>query len=162
MVDFQNLDLLIVEEIQNAYLLIFRPIENQLAETYMHHGGPFTTEQVENVKTLLRILLFLVAMGPVFVLQLPASQYILPLFSFHVGTTAWSHFTVVNCSALKLENRVVETGGLTALFTNILFPIYIWVVFLVLRHKLLKIFTRLGIGIIFYFLGVLSMLNIDG
>ena len=36
MVDFQNLDLLIVEEIQNACLLIFRPIENPLAETYMH------------------------------------------------------------------------------------------------------------------------------
>ena len=36
MVDFQNLDLLINEEIQNACLLIFRPIENQLAETYMH------------------------------------------------------------------------------------------------------------------------------
>ena len=100
------------------------------------YGGPFTTEQVENVKTLLRILLFLVAMGPVFVLQLPASQYILPLFSFYVGTSAWSHFTVVNSSALKLVTRVVETGGLTALFTNILFPIYIWVVFLVLRHKL--------------------------
>ena len=33
MVDFQNLDLLINEEIQNACLLIFRPIENQLAET---------------------------------------------------------------------------------------------------------------------------------
>ena len=126
------------------------------------YGGPFTTEQVENVKTLLRILLLLVAMGPVFVLQLPASQYILPLFSFHVGTSAWSHFTVVNCSALKLVTRVVETGGLTALFTNILFPIYIWVVFLVLRHKLPKIFTRLGIGIIFCFLGVLSMLIIDG
>ena len=36
MVDFQNLDLLINEDIQNACLLIFRPIENQLAETYMH------------------------------------------------------------------------------------------------------------------------------
>ena len=36
MIDFQNLDLLIAEEIQNACLLIFRPIENQLAETYMH------------------------------------------------------------------------------------------------------------------------------
>ena len=38
MVDFQNLDLLIVEEIQNACLLILRPIENQLAETYMHRA----------------------------------------------------------------------------------------------------------------------------
>ena len=30
---------MINEEIQNACLLIFRPIENQLAETYMHPCG---------------------------------------------------------------------------------------------------------------------------
>ena len=45
MVDFQNLDLLINEEIQNACLLIFRPIENQLAETYMHRTCTHLTNQ---------------------------------------------------------------------------------------------------------------------
>ena len=29
------------------------------------YGGPFTTEQVEDVKTLLRIFLVLIALGPV-------------------------------------------------------------------------------------------------
>ena len=46
-------------------------------------GGPFTTEQVENVKTFLRILLILFAVGPVFVLEVPASYFIAPLFSMH-------------------------------------------------------------------------------
>ena len=58
------------------------------------YGGPFTTEQVENVKTLLRILIFLVAIGPVFVLQLPSSRYIFPLFTFHAGTAESSHYTI--------------------------------------------------------------------
>ena len=125
------------------------------------YGGPFTTEQVENVKTLLRILIFLVAIGPVFVLQLPSSRYIFPLFSFHAGTAQSSHYTIKNCSALKVGTYIVETGGLTALFTNILFPFYIWVIFSLLRHKVPKIFTRLGIGVILCLLGVVSMLIID-
>ena len=43
-------------------------------------GGPFTTEQVENVKIFLRILLILFALGPVFV---TASYLIFPLFAMH-------------------------------------------------------------------------------
>ena len=43
-------------------------------------GGLFTTEQVENVKTFLRILLILFALGPVFV---TASYLIFPLFAMH-------------------------------------------------------------------------------
>ena len=41
-------------------------------------GGPFTTEQVENVKTFLRILLILFAVGPIFALEVPASFLIAP------------------------------------------------------------------------------------
>ena len=126
------------------------------------YGGPLTTEQVENVKTLLRILTLLLVMGPVFVLQLPASQYIFPLFSFHAGTAGSSHLSVRNCSMLIAMTRIVETGGLTAVFTNIIFPVYIWIVFSLLRRNLPKIFTRLGIGIILSLLGVVSMLIIDG
>ena len=46
-------------------------------------GGTFTTEQVENVKTFLRILLVLVALGPVFALEVPASFFIFPMFGLH-------------------------------------------------------------------------------
>jgi peptide/histidine transporter 3/4 len=36
-------------------------------------GGPFTTEQVEDVKTFIRILLVLFAVGPAFALEVPAT-----------------------------------------------------------------------------------------
>ena len=45
-------------------------------------GGPFTTEQVENVKTFLRILLVLIAVGPVFL----GSAW----FLFCLSTVWWS------------------------------------------------------------------------
>ena len=48
------------------------------------YGGPFTTEQVENVKTLLRILLVLFAVGPVFSMEVVASVFVFPLASAHM------------------------------------------------------------------------------
>ena len=44
-------------------------------------GGPFTTEQVEDVKTFLRILLVLLAVGPAFILEVPASYFIFPFLA---------------------------------------------------------------------------------
>ena len=37
------------------------------------YGGPFTTEQVEDVKTLFRILTLLISLGPMFVMDIPSS-----------------------------------------------------------------------------------------
>ena len=48
------------------------------------YGGPFTVEQVENVKTLLRILFLLFSIGPVFALEVPSSYFIFPIFGFHI------------------------------------------------------------------------------
>ena len=47
-------------------------------------GGPFTTEQVENLKTLFRMLVILFAIGPVFALEVPASYFIFPSFGMHL------------------------------------------------------------------------------
>ena len=47
-------------------------------------GGPFTTEQVENVKTFFRMLVILFATGPVFALEVPASHFIFPSFGMHL------------------------------------------------------------------------------
>ena len=124
------------------------------------YGGPFTTEQVENVKTLLRILIFLVALGPLFILQLPASRYIFPLFSFHAGIAQPRHYSR-NCTIHNLVPKIVDTGGWIAIFTDISFPLYIWIVFFILRRNRPRIFTRLGTGVVLSLLGVISMLIID-
>ena len=48
------------------------------------YGDPFTTEQVENVKTFFRIsLLVLLALGPTFALEVPASFLVFPVFELH-------------------------------------------------------------------------------
>ena len=49
------------------------------------YGGPFTTEQVEDVKTFFRILFVLLALGPVFALDLPTSLFMSIKFGGHTG-----------------------------------------------------------------------------
>ena len=122
------------------------------------YGGPFSTEQVENVKTFFRIISVLLTLGPIYVLQIPASSYVFPLFGLHT-----SNVTVEEspCSVNALLTLLVKVGCLKAAIPTISFPIYIWFIFSVLNRKLPKIFTRLLLGIILNLLGVISMLVID-
>ena len=119
-------------------------------------GGPFTVEQVEDVKTLFRILLVLVALGPIHVLQVSVSPLIFPLFSLHVGKIIKFD---ISCRAVWPQLRSV--GALMPIISVLFFPVYIWLVFSVFRNKMPRMFTRLGIGIVLFLLGVFSMLVID-
>ena len=120
------------------------------------YGGPFTTEEVENVKTLFRILSVLLALGPVYTLLLPATVYIFPLFALHTSQTPDSP-----CSANALWTVMLKDGSLEATMPALLWPFYIWLVFSVLRKNMPKIFRRLGLGIVVSLLGVMTMLVID-
>ena len=48
-------------------------------------GGPFSTEQVENVKTFVRIFVILLVVGSVFVLEVSSSSFGFPLISTHIA-----------------------------------------------------------------------------
>ena len=107
------------------------------------YGGPFTTEQVENVKTLLKMLLLLLSLAPIHVL-VPASQYFFPLFGYHIGIDnkskqVWSQFA---------QNELLNT-----LSSNILFPVYTWCMYSLCRHRIPKMLARLGTGIVLTLLG---------
>ena len=128
------------------------------------YGGPFTTEQVENVKTLFRILLILLAVGPVFSLEVPASFFFFPLFGMHsLHFHNSKHYTHGFCdSESTWKLYIMAIGGMKNLMsTIIIFPTYIWIVFSLLHKNIPKLFTRLGIGIAISLLGVISLLIID-
>ena len=120
------------------------------------YGGPFTTEQVENVKTFFRILLVLLALGPVFVLDVPTSFFMFIVFDIHIG----NHPSIVDqtCDGAFI---MLQKGSINNLIGVFLYPLYIWAVFSLLRHRMPKIFIRLALSIVFCLLGVLSMLSID-
>ena len=116
------------------------------------YGGPFSTEEVENVKTLFRIIVILISLGPVFVIQVPASRYIFALFSYHTHLLKGSNTVWI---------RFVENRFLMSLAENILFSFYIWYIFSHLRKRIPKMLLRLMAGIILSLLGVISMLITD-
>ena len=104
------------------------------------YGGPFKTEQVENVKTFFRILLVLIALAPVFVLEVPTSFFMFMVFGIHIG----NHPSVVNqtCDSSLI---ILQKGSMNNLLVILLCPLYIWFIFSVFRRCIPKIFIRLGL-----------------
>ena len=127
------------------------------------YGGPFSVEQVENVKTFLRILLMLLTLGPVFSLEVPASYFVFPLFGLHV-LHYHRHFGKDFCggSDLLWETIFVGTGSFKTMLSMLcFFPIYIWITISLLHNKLKTLFTRILTGIVLCLLGIISLLVID-
>ena len=119
-------------------------------------GGPFTTEQVEDVKTFFRILVVLLALGPIYILEVPTSYFVFPLFTLHTGLGP--KFETGNCTARWL---VVESGTLGYLISVIIFPLYIWLIYSVLWRCIPRMFVRLFLGGVLLFLTVIFMLATD-
>ena len=122
-------------------------------ETY---GGPFTTEQVEDVKTFLRMLTVLLVLGPVFMLDIPSTATF-SMFAEHF-TTNRVNIMNRNCT---LTWAILDSGTLKYLSATVFMIAYIWLIYSVFRNCIPKIFFRLWIAHFFFVVGVVSMLLID-
>ena len=120
------------------------------------YGGPFTTSDVEDVKTFVRVLLVLLALGPVFILEVSTSHIVLPLLAFHSGTKN----SLINGSCTG-KWVVLESGSLSNLTSIFFLPIYIWIIYSLLRNRVPKILHRLGVSVFLYIMTNLSMLVVD-
>ena len=122
------------------------------------YGGPFTTEEVENVKTFLRIVIVLFTIGPLFALEVPASYFVFPLFGLHT----LKHIKYPGYKLCTGEYNLLGTGSLIHILTTIVFfPVCIVAMVAMPCRKALGFFTRIFIGAAFSLLGVTSMLITD-
>ena len=125
------------------------------------YGGPFSTEQVEDLKTFMRILLILFAMGPAYTLEVPASFFVFPLFGLH-SLHYYHHYRNQFCSGKYIWEILMESGSMMNIVTTaVLLPLYIWIIFSLLRRKVPKLFLRLGLGITICLLGIVSLLIVE-
>ena len=93
-----------------------------------------------------------------FVLEVPASYFIAPLFSMHFHQF---HIEREYCSGKFMLDILMEILGWVLAPILLLFPLYIWIIFSLLRKRVLKLFIRLGVGILICLLGVVSLLVTD-
>ena len=119
------------------------------------YGGPFTSEEVEDVKTFFRILLVLFCLGPVFILEVPSSYFVFPIFSLHAAGSG--NGSVIDCTAVWI---LLQSGSLQYIVSVVVIPVYIWVIYTQCK-RIPRILKRLWIGIFIFLLAVLSMLVID-
>ena len=104
------------------------------------YGGPYSTEQVENVKVFLGLLRVLLSLGPLFAIE-RSSFALLPIFTVHIS----GHF--YRCAKHHLSLVPFVTNGTLPSFLTILLMI-LYVFFL--RHLLCSccggMLKRIGLG----------------
>ena len=110
-------------------------------------GGPFTEEEVENVKTILRMLIFI--------------PIVLIAGLFFDGTESLFHAHIIP-STVDTRSCVESTADIaTNLTAVILIPVYRFVLFPLLKNKLPNFFNRAGAGIFLVFIRPLLYLTLD-
>ena len=97
------------------------------------YGGPFTTEQVEDVKAFIGIFKVLLTLGPLFAVE-RSINFLLPLFSKHVFGIFYP------CS---LSNK-----GLPSLIIILLLVLYIVLLRPLIQDYIPSVLKRIGLGMI--------------
>jgi peptide/histidine transporter 3/4 len=126
------------------------------------YGGPFTTEQMEDVKAFLGILQVLLTLGPIFTTDTAANN-MLYKFSNHLHKENFvQHISVPNVSYyLLVLIEYIEIGGLTEILIIMLIPLYLCVVRPFSRRYIPGMLKRIGLGIVIRILSLLSVFIID-
>ena len=115
------------------------------------YGGPFTTEQVEDVKAFLGILSILLSLGPILMVDIAVSG-ILTKFADQVHDRFdGSHF----------KHLLIKNGGLTSLMIVILIPLYLSLLRPFIHNYIPGMLKRIGLGMIFILLSALCTLSLD-
>ena len=139
-----------------AYCDEFKP--SRLDYAKQRYGGPFTTSDVEDVKTLIRVFWMILSIGPMFVIVVPTSYYLFATFAIHTGTE--SMIGNGNCSA---DWILLQSGLLSEIVSTLIMPLYTWLLFSVLYRKNLlpKIVHRILFAALLFSLTPLNMLAVD-
>ena len=105
----------------------------------LRYGGPFTTEQVEDVKVFLRILTVLFSVGPAFLMDVAATASTVN-HAFHKNTT------------YKVSEPVkvlfLDYGMLTPVLVVVCIPIYLSLIRPFFSRFIPNMLKRMGLGIV--------------
>ena len=116
------------------------------------YGGPFTTEQVEDVKAFLGMLRVLLTLGPMFATEIAVS-YTLSIFAQHLFTSSNNY--------RAFFSNMFALGGLADVLIVISIPVYLCLLRPFIQRYIPSMFKRMGSGMALLLLSSLSVLLID-
>ena len=121
------------------------------------YGGPFTTDQVENVKAFFGILYILLSLGPFFTSDIAASVF-LPLLKHHMDN--WVSYSSFDIQYI-IYSMITNGGTMYPIFMIILIPIFLKVIHPLFQRYILTILKRIGIGLCLITVSLLCSLLVD-
>ena len=122
------------------------------------YGGPFTTEEVENVKAFYGILRILLALGMVWFMNI-ASNTLLSSFMSHVTGLISNYYFDDNYTLLL--SLLFKEGFLSSLIVVFFIPLYIFLIRPFTNTYKMRIFVRIGIGTVLLLVSVASTFTTD-
>ena len=125
------------------------------------YGGPFTTEQVEDVKVLYGIVKVLFTLGPVFTLVFAANS-VSSIFRGHVlKGYYYNYFTSPQTLGSNIKFVLVDDYLLYYLEAVILLPIHIIFIRPLMSYYILGTRARMGIGMLAIILTLMVSLGME-
>ena len=122
------------------------------------YGGPFTTDQVENVKAFFGIVYILFTIGPIFTADIAASA-LLPMLGHHMDRLPTLRF---DPTAHDLPCFMFgHSGTLNSLFIVALIPIFLKIIHPLFERYIPGILKRIGIGLCLITVSLLCSLLVD-
>ena len=115
------------------------------------YGGPYTTEQVEDVKTLLNILMVFISLGPVFLLEL----------SSVLSSIKFSSSQVIVMLTILLVASLIDYGLLRNVLIVVLIPTYHFLLKPFLSRLVPNMFRRMGLSIVLFITFFTALLLFD-
>ena len=124
------------------------------------YGGPFTTEEVENVKAFLGILRILLTLGPIMMVDFSVNG-IIDKFASHIDSDiSYIQYGVVFIDSLNPKG-IFSQGGFTPVIIAILIPVYLCILRPFIHDYIPGMLKRIGLGMVFILLSILCTLSMD-
>ena len=124
------------------------------------YGGPFTTEQVENVKAFFGILFILLSLGPFFTVDIAASAF-LPVFKYHMDKWIPRLYLQGSGYSVAMYTLFTNGGALYPLIIVIFIPIFLKIIHPLSQKYIPNILKRIGIGLCLITVSLVCSLVVD-
>ncbi len=120
------------------------------------YGGPFTTEQVEDVKSFFGILKVMLALTPAFFVNV-ATDAVLTSYAEHIRNSR-----ILNDSAKGvLETLFIYNGLLSSVLVVVLIPLYLIFLRPIVYHYVPSMLKRMGLGMVVMVLSLICTFVMD-